>query len=128
MESKTSKYTFSVITPAYNTAKYVGSCIESVINTGYDLTKVEHIIIDDGSTDNTIDVVKKYAKKYPHIKLYRKENSNWGGVMNYIKKNKLLHNDYATICDSDDQLTPNAFDAINKYSQDEDLIFGCFYR
>ena len=75
MGNKISKLTFSVITSAYNTAKYIGGCIESVINTGYDLNKIEHIIVDDGSTDNTSDVVKKYAKKYPHIKLYRKKNS-----------------------------------------------------
>ena len=128
MGNKISKLTFSVITPAYNTAKYIGGCIESVINTGYDLNKIEHIIVDDGSTDNTSDVVKKYAKKYPHIKLYRKKNSNWGGVMNYVKNNKLIHNDYATICDSDDQITKKAFDEINKYAKDDDLIFGCFYR
>ena len=128
MNSKISKLTFSVITPAYNTAKYIGGCIESVINTGYDLNKIEHIIVDDGSTDNTSEVVKKYAKKYPHIKLYRKKNSNWGGVMNYVKNNKLIHNDYATICDSDDQITKKAFDEINKYAKDDDLIFGCFYR
>ena len=40
MGNKISKLTFSVITPAYNTAKYVGGCIESVINTGYDLNKL----------------------------------------------------------------------------------------
>lgn len=128
MNSSISKLTFSVITPAYNTAKYIGGCIESVINTGYDLTKIEHIIVDDGSSDDTSAVVKRYAKKYPHIKLYRKKNSNWGGVMNYVKDNKLIHNEYATICDSDDQITKRAFDEINKYAENNDLIFGCFYR
>jgi hypothetical protein len=48
--------------------------------------------------------------------------------MNYVKNNKLIHNDYATICDSDDQITKKAFDEINKYAKDDDLIFGCFYR
>ena len=118
----------SIIIPVYNAQKYLEECIESVINTGYDLNKIEHIIVDDGSTDNTSDVVKKYAKKYPHIKFYRKANSNWGGVINYVKDNKLIHNDYATICDSDDQITKKAFDEINKYAKDDDLIFGCFYR
>ena len=126
MGNKISKLTFSVITPAYNTAKYIGGCIESVINTGYDLNKIEHIIVDDGSTDNTSDVVKKYAKKYPHIKFYRKANSNWGGVINYVKDNKLIHNDYVVICDSDDVISRKAFSRVNKSINDADFAIGGF--
>ena len=128
MTKKLNDYSFTIITPAYNTAKYIENNIKAIINSKYDLNKIEHIIVDDGSTDNTYQIVKKYANKYPHIKLYKKPNSNWGGVMNYIRKNKLVHNDYVTINDSDDVIMPKALFYVNKYSHNEDLIFGNFYK
>ena len=121
------QYSFTIITAAYNSRKYISKCILSVIKNKYDLNKIEHIIVDDGSTDDTYQVVKKYADKFPHIKLYKKSNSNWGGVMNYIKENKLIHNDYVVICDSDDMLTRNAFYNANKYIKDADFAIGGFY-
>ena len=48
--------------------------------------------------------------------------------MNYVKENKLIHNDYVTISDSDDVITKKAFFYVNKYANNEDLIFGNFYR
>ncbi len=128
MTKKSNDYSFTIITPAYNTAKYIENNIKAIINSKYDLNKIEHIIVDDGSTDNTYQIVKKYADKYPHIKLYKKPNSNWGGVINYIRKNKLVHNDYVTINDSDDVIMPKALFYVNKYSHNEDLIFGNFYN
>jgi len=76
MTKKLNDYSFTIITPAYNTAKYIENNIKAIINSKYDLNKIEHIIVDDGSTDNTYQIVKKYANKYPHIKLYKKPNSN----------------------------------------------------
>ena len=128
MPKRLNNYSFTIITPAYNTAKYIENNIKAVINLKYDLNKVEHIIVDDGSTDDTYKVVKKFADKFSHIKLCRKSNSNWGGVMNYVKENKLIHNDYVTISDSDDVITKKAFFYVNKYANNEDLIFGNFYR
>lgn len=128
MAKNLNNYSFTIITPAYNTEKHIEICIRAVINSKYDLNKVEHIIVDDGSTDNTYEIVKKYADKFPHIKLYRKPNSNWGGVMNYVRHNELVHNDYVTICDSDDAIMPKAFLYVNKFSKNEDLIFGNFYK
>ena len=121
------QYSFTVITAAYNSRKYISKCILSVIRNKYNLKKIEHIIVDDGSIDDTYKVVKKFADKFPHIKLYRKSNSNWGGVMNYVKENKLIHNDYVVICDSDDMLTKNAFYNANKYIKDADFAIGGFY-
>ena len=125
-ESQKPQYTFSVITAAYNSEKYISRCIMAVANNNYDLSKVEHIIVDDGSTDSTAAVVESYAKKYPHIIFYRKANSNWGGVINYVKDNKLIHNDYVVICDSDDVISRKAFSRVNKSINDADFAIGGF--
>ena len=50
---------FSVIVPAYNSEKYIEDCIKSIMRQTYD--NVEHIIVDGGSTDGTLDIIKKYG-------------------------------------------------------------------
>jgi len=47
--------------------------------------------------------------------------------MNFVRKNKLVHNDYVVICDSDDMLTRNAFLNADKYINDADIAIGGFY-
>ncbi len=118
--------TFSVITPVYNGQEYIANCINSVINAKYDLKKVEHIIVDDGSTDNTKKICQKFAKKYKHIKFYSKPNSNWGGTINYVKHNHLVHNDYVVICDADDGILPKAFEIVNKKCGGADMFCGSY--
>jgi len=59
----------SVIIPAYNSEKYIGETIVSVLNQTY--KNFELIVVDDGSTDNTLDIVKQYEKKDPRIKYFK---------------------------------------------------------
>ena len=59
----------SVITPCYNSEKYIEECIFSVINQNY--SNLEHIIIDDCSTDNSLSIIEKIAKEYSHIRLIK---------------------------------------------------------
>lgn len=65
----------SIITPMYNSEKYIKQCIESVINQTY--KNIEMIIIDDGSTDKSRQIVLEYANKYDLIK-YIKQERNMG--------------------------------------------------
>lgn len=120
--------TFTVITAAYNVQDYVERCVEGIVHANYDLSKIEHIIVDDGSTDKTKEVCERLALKYKHIKFYSKPNGNWGSVMNYVKKNKLAHNDYITICDADDKLLPDAFSIVNKKNEGADIVSTCCIR
>lgn len=55
----------SIVTPTYNSEKYLEECIQSIMQQEY--TEYEHIIIDGGSTDKTLDIIKKYEGKY-HMK------------------------------------------------------------
>lgn len=65
----------SIITPTYNHERYVKACIESVLAQSY--TNWEQIILDDASTDNTPEIIERYAKKDHRIK-FRRHEQNFG--------------------------------------------------
>ena len=70
----------SIITPTYNAQNDIESCILSVANQSY--KNIEHIIIDGLSTDKTLEIVKKYAKKYSHIKIISERDKGIYDAMN----------------------------------------------
>lgn len=65
----------SVVVPAFNIDKYIGRCIKSILNQTY--SNIEVIIVDDGSTDNTVNIIDEYALKDHRVIPIHKEN---GGV------------------------------------------------
>ena len=66
----------SIVVPAYNAEKSIERCVRSVLN--QDFNDFELIVVDDGSTDNSKDIVEQYVKKDSRIPLIRQEN---GGEM-----------------------------------------------
>lgn len=79
------KYSISVLIPAWNEEKTISGTIESVFEIDYPIKEV--IVIDDGSTDKTKEIVEKLLKKYPHLKLLTQENSGKGAALNNGIKN-----------------------------------------
>lgn len=107
----------SIIIPAYNNEKYIGKCIESVLNQTYQ--NIEIIIINDCSTDNTEDVIHKYLIKDDRISYYRNEN-NIGVGYTRNKGIELAKGKYIYFLDSDDYIEPNAiFDLYNVIKEDD---------
>ncbi len=74
------KYLISVITPVFNGEKFIENCILNVISQNN--SGAEHIIIDGDSSDRTIDIVKKYAEKYPHIRWLSEKDQGQSDAMN----------------------------------------------
>ena len=68
------KYDMSIIIPVYNNEKYIEKCIESIMVQEYDLNKIQVIIINDGSKDNSLKVCQDLSKKYKQIKLIDQKN------------------------------------------------------
>ena len=62
----------SVIVPVYNAEKYLNECISSIINQTFE--DIEVICIDDGSTDNSLNILKEYAKEDKRISIVHQDN------------------------------------------------------
>ena len=91
------KFDVSIIVPVYNGEKYVERCIENLINQTY--KNIEIILINDGSTDNTENVLKKYDK-YNHVKIINQTNSGVSHSRNVGIEN--ANGEYIWCVDSDD--------------------------
>ena len=93
----------SVIMPTYNTGKFLSESIECVLNQTY--TNLELMIADDGSTDNTRDILEHYKSKDPRVKVfYLERNQGAGPARN--KCIKEAQGQYIAFCDSDDRWMP----------------------
>lgn len=102
----------SVIFPVYNTANYIEKSLESVIKAA--VPSMEILIINDGSTDNSEDIILKYVNKYPKlIKYIKQDNHGLGNVRNVgLKEAK---GKYLAAVDSDDTINKNYFKEALKY-------------
>ena len=70
----------SVITPVYNGKQYIESCLINVIE--QECTDMEHIIIDGGSTDGTVEIIKTYAERHAHIRWISEKDGGQSDAMN----------------------------------------------
>lgn len=94
---------FSVIMIAYNRAALISDAIESVLAQTY--PDFELIIVDDGSTDNTVAIAKKYQRKDNRIVIV-KNKRNKGIPYTRNRGNKIARGKYITVLDSDDEMMP----------------------
>ena len=89
---------FSIIVPAYNVAQYIEECVESVLNQDYD--NFEVIVVDDGATDETPQIIDSLAQKSKKVKVIHQKNAGLSAARN----TGLNHakGKYITFIDSDD--------------------------
>lgn len=112
----------SVIVPVYNVEKYLGKCIDSILNQTF--SDFEIILVDDGSPDNSGAICDEYAKKDDRIKVIHKTN---GGVSSARNDGiSEANGDYIMFVDSDDFIEPQMLEAMLP-TEDEDIIF-CGFR
>ncbi len=116
---------YSVIVPVYNVEKYLDRCINSIISQKYN--DFELILVDDGSPDNCPEICDNWAKKDGRIKVIHKENGGLSSARNAGLD--IAKGDYILFIDSDDYITDNFFNEVEKYTQKNSLIvFTCIYR
>ena len=98
----------SIIIPTYNDAHYLEKCLDDLLEQTY--TFFEVLIINDGSTDNTEEVVNKYCKKDSRFKLFSKSNGGTGSALNLGFEN--AKGEFGTWISSDDRKEPNMIEEL----------------
>src|SRR3989339_1287218 len=73
--------TVSIIIPAYNESEYISDSLRSVLSLNYPKNKLEIIVVDDASTDNTLEIVKRFESS--NVRVFTKKNAGKGAALNY---------------------------------------------
>lgn len=106
----------SVITPSLNSSEYIEQAIQSVLDQEY--PRVEHIFVDGGSQDDTLEILEKYE----HLKWISEPDKGQSDAMN--KGFRMSNGDVIVYLNSDDYFLPGAFDSIaNVFEENRDISF-----
>ncbi len=103
----------SIVTPVFNGEKYIEECILSIMNQKY--SNYEHIIVDGGSSDNTLNIIKKYEGQYPMKWISEKDNGMYDAI---CKGFSMATGDIFAWLNADDTYLPWTFQAVNEAMTD----------
>lgn len=109
----------SIIVPVYNAAKYLSECLDSLIN--QTIKEIEILCINDGSKDNSLDILNEYAKKDERILVFSQENSGPAAARNVGLAN--ASGEYLMFCDADDSYEPDMCNQMYKAIDSFDCDF-----
>lgn len=111
----------SVIIPVYNMEKYLKCCMESLVSQTY--KDLEIICVNDGSQDNSLNILEEYAQKDERIKIINKVNGGLSSARNVGIE--VATSEFVTFLDADDWLESNAYEVLSKHLGKADVIvFG----
>ena len=118
------KFDVSVIIPIYNSADYIEQGIQSVLNQP-DL-EVELILVDDGSTDESVRIIDEYAKRFDFVKAIHQENAGVGAARN--RGLREATGEYIAYLDSDDFYEPESLTGLigKCREQNLDVLFATY--
>lgn len=114
------KYTISLIVPVYNKEKYLKKSLDSMVKQSYEALEI--ILVDDGSTDKSLDILRSYEKDYGNVKVLSKEN---GGPSSAWKAGfKISEGQYIAFADSDDWIDLDMIElmAANLTGQEKEMV------
>lgn len=113
-------YKVSVIIPVYNAEKYLVKCLNNIV--AQSLEDIEIIIIDDGSTDNSLNIIKKYCSKYENIKYKSKTNEGQAIARNIGIS--MATGEFITFVDSDDYIDKEMLEKMynNAIENNSDIV------
>ncbi len=116
----------TVVVPVYNASSYISRCIDSILSNNYKSYKL--LLINDGSTDNTLDILKDYEKRYKNIQVIDQKNrgvSNTRNIAINLAKTK-----YIMFIDNDDYIKSDYISTYVKAidNSDYDMVIGGYQR
>ncbi|MBW4517632.1 MAG: glycosyltransferase [Timaviella obliquedivisa GSE-PSE-MK23-08B] len=103
----------SVITPVYNGDRFIESCIHVVLDQA--CLDIEHLIIDGGSSDRTVEIIQRYAAQYSHIRWISEKDQGQSDAMN--KGINLAKGEIIAMLNVDDYYEPNVLNQVLKLFQ-----------
>lgn len=112
---------YSVIIPAYNADRTIGRCLESLISQAR--KDVQIIVVNDGSTDGTADIIQRFADDHHCIICLHQENNGVSSARN--KGLDYASGTFVTFVDSDDYVTGDYFQKLDAMDEDADI---CYFR
>lgn len=112
----------SVALATYEGSKYLSLQIESILTQTH--LPDEIVICDDASSDDTMDIIRQFYKKYPNLIRYCQNEKNLGYIKNFEKALSLCKGKYIFLCDQDDIWVNNRIDAFLSHIGNNDLIYS----
>lgn len=117
----------TILVPVYNTEKYINRCLDSLVLESV-IDDIEILVVNDGSKDGSVEIVKRYAEKYPQsVVLIDKENGGHGSTIN--KGIECATGKYFRVLDSDDWFNILQFEEfVNRLKKEDADLVVCNYR
>jgi glycosyltransferase involved in cell wall biosynthesis len=114
--------TVSVIIPVHNGEKYISESLQSLINQSY--PNLEIVVVDDGSTDRTPEIVKEFSREFPQVTYLRQEQQGQGIARN--NGVKISRGEYLMFLDADDIMLPYGieFQVLHAIAGNYDMVYG----
>lgn len=100
----------SIIVPVYNVESYLEKCITSLLRQGLKETEYEILLINDGSTDSSLSICRRFVESHDNIRLFSQSNAGLGKARNIGLRE--ASGDYVCFVDSDDSLKQNGLSRI----------------
>ena len=111
------KYKLSIIIPMYNAEKYIGICLDSILDSNLLKEEYEIVIVNDGSQDKSPEIAQDYASRYSNVTYLTQENQGQSTARNYGIKT--CQGEYVWCVDADDKVIseqlPKIIEALDEY-------------
>ncbi|HFI0135681.1 TPA: glycosyltransferase family 2 protein [Streptococcus suis] len=114
----------TVIIPVYNSSEFLDKCLTSLVNQSYKDIRI--IVVNDGSTDNSLEIAKLFSDNHENVKVIDKENEGVSSTRNIGIKN--TQTEYIMFVDSDDYLDEFYVERLISATSDEDLVLGFYSK
>ena len=112
----------SVIVPVYNTGKYVGQCLDSILS--QTMQNIEVICVNDGSTDDSLCIISQYARRDSRVKVISQANQGQSVARNAGLR--VACGEYIYFCDSDDYISQDMIEYLYNTAKNKDLDMVLF--
>jgi glycosyltransferase involved in cell wall biosynthesis len=111
----------SIVMATYNGERFLEAQLDSVLNQSY--PAIEIIVVDDGSTDRTPEILQSYASRHSNIHLHLSPDKNLGYIKNFEKGCRLAKGDYISFCDQDDVWHPGKTAILMNAISDHPMVY-----